>query len=95
MKIALRYRYIFFIGILHIVLVFLAFKWLNENKLYFIASEVLITISIVVSIQIYRDFLRPVEFIRSGIEAIKDKDFTIKFVPTGKQEVDSSSKFIT
>jgi signal transduction histidine kinase len=33
--------------------------------------------------------MQPNEFVRSGIEAIKDKDFTIKFVPTGKGEVDS------
>lgn len=88
MKISLRYRYIIFIVILHLALIFLAFKWLNENKLYFIASEILIVISILFSIQIYRDFLRPIEFVRSGIEAIKDKDFTIKFVSTGKSEVD-------
>lgn len=88
MKIPLRTRYILFITTLHVVLVFLAFKWLNENKLYFIASEILILISIIVSVQIYRDFSKPIDFVRSGIEAIKDKDFTIKFVPTGKNEVD-------
>jgi len=71
-----------------VALVFLAFKLLSENKIYFIASEILIVISIIVSIQIYRDFSRPIEFVRSGIEAIKDKDFTIKFVPTGNNEVD-------
>ncbi len=88
MKLPLRYKYIVFIATLHAVLVFLAFKWLSENKLYFIASEVLIVISIVISVQIYRDFARPIDFVRSGIEAIKDKDFTIKFVTTGKSEVD-------
>lgn len=88
MKLPLRYKYILFIGILHVVLAFLTYKWLSENKLYFIVSEILIVVSIVVSIQIYRDFSRPMDFVRSGIEAIKDKDFTIKFVPTGKREVD-------
>jgi nitrogen fixation/metabolism regulation signal transduction histidine kinase len=33
--------------------------------------------------------MQPIEFVRSGIEAIKDKDFSIKFVPTGKGEVDT------
>ena len=88
MKIPLRFRYIIFIGILHFVLIGMVFRLLGENKFYFIASEVLILVSILLSIQIYRDFLRPIEFVRSGIEAIKDKDFTIKFVPTGKNEVD-------
>ncbi|GLU54646.1 sensor histidine kinase [Dyadobacter frigoris] len=88
MKISLRVRYILFIGILHIVLILMIFFLLREKKIYFIASEVLILVSIVISIQIYRDFLRPIEFVRSGIEAIKDKDFSIKFVQTGKSEID-------
>lgn len=88
MKISLRLRYILFIGILHIVLVLLIFLLFREKKILFIASEVLILISIIISVQIYRDFLRPIEFVRSGIEAIKDKDFTIKFVQTGKSEID-------
>ena len=33
--------------------------------------------------------MQPNEFVKSGIEAIKDKDFTIKFVLTGKGEVDT------
>lgn len=88
MKISLRLRYILFIGTLHVVLIAMIFILFREKKIYFIASEVLILISIVISIQIYRDFLRPIEFVRSGIEAIKDKDFTIKFVQTGKSEID-------
>lgn len=88
MKISLRLRYILFIGILHVVLIAMIFILFREKKIYFIASEVLILTSIVISIQIYRDFLRPIEFVRSGIEAIKDKDFTIKFVQTGKSEID-------
>jgi two-component system nitrogen regulation sensor histidine kinase NtrY len=88
MKIPLRFRYILFMGALHAVLVIMAFRLLRDNKLFFIASEVFILVSVIISIRIYRDFLRPIEFVRSGIEAIKDKDFTIKFVLTGKQEVD-------
>ncbi|MBE9464691.1 sensor histidine kinase [Dyadobacter subterraneus] len=88
MKISLRLRYILFIGILHIVLIVMIFVLLRDQKIYFIASEVLILISIIISVQIYRDFLRPIEYVRSGIEAIKDKDFAIKFVQTGKSEID-------
>ncbi|WP_159466967.1 PAS domain-containing sensor histidine kinase [Dyadobacter sp. 3J3] len=88
MKFSLRLRYIIFIGILHAVLILMIFILLREKKIFFIASEVLILISIFISIQIYRDFLRPIEFVRSGIEAIKDQDFSIKFVQTGKSEID-------
>ncbi|GHB80044.1 sensor histidine kinase [Persicitalea jodogahamensis] len=88
MKFSTRTTYIAYISVLHVVLIFLVYRLLFEDKLLFIASEVFLLISIGVSIQLYQNFLRPNEFIKSGIEAIKEKDFTIKFVPTGKGEID-------
>jgi two-component system nitrogen regulation sensor histidine kinase NtrY len=89
MRWSVKSKYILYILVLHLVLVWLVYKILFEDKVLFIASEVFLLISIVFSIKIYRDFMQPNEFVKSGIEAIKDKDFTIKFVPTGKGEVDS------
>jgi two-component system, NtrC family, nitrogen regulation sensor histidine kinase NtrY len=39
-------------------------------------------------VQIYRSFVRPLHLIAAGIESIRDKDFTVKFLPTGQPEVD-------
>jgi two-component system nitrogen regulation sensor histidine kinase NtrY len=89
MRWSVKSKYILYILVLHLVLVWLVYKILFEDKVLFIASEIFLLISIVFSIKIYRDFMQPNEFVKSGIEAIKDKDFTIKFVPTGKGEVDS------
>ncbi|GAA4414897.1 ATP-binding protein [Nibrella viscosa] len=88
MKLPLRIQYALFITFIHLALIYLIFRWLGENKVLFIVSEVFVLISILVAIRIYRAFGQPSEFISSGIEAIKDKDFTIKFVPTGNSEVD-------
>ena len=88
MKLSTRVRYILYIAVLHAVLIFLVYRLLFEDKLLFIASEVFLLISIFVSIYLYQSFLRPNEFVKSGIEAIREKDFTIKFVPTGKREID-------
>ncbi|MCX6216647.1 ATP-binding protein [Spirosoma sp.] len=88
MKLPLRTRYLIYITLLHLVLVGLVGWELRENKLLFIASEILILLSAYVATRIYRAFQQPSEFIASGIEAIRDKDFTVKFVPTGNQEVD-------
>ncbi|RCR70006.1 sensor histidine kinase [Larkinella punicea] len=88
MKLSLRTKYLFYIIAIHAALIFLIFKWLQENKLLFIVSEVLVLASVLAAIQIYRAFGQPSQFISAGIEAIKDKDFTIKFVPTGNREVD-------
>ncbi|MCE7039898.1 PAS domain-containing sensor histidine kinase [Dyadobacter sp. CY312] len=89
MRWSVKSKYILYILVLHLVLVLLVYKILFQDKILFIASEVFLLISVALSIKIYHDFMQPNEFVRSGIEAIKDKDFTIKFVPTGKGEVDS------
>ncbi len=88
MKLSTRSQYILYISVLHAVLIFLVYRLLFEDKLLFIASEVFLLISVFVSLHLYQNFLRPNEFVKSGIEAIKEKDFTIKFVPTGKGEID-------
>ncbi len=89
MRFSTRNKYILYILVLHLVLILLVYRILFQDKLLFITSEIFLLISIGASVQLYRNFMQPNEFVRSGIEAIKDKDFTIKFVPTGKGEVDS------
>ncbi|GAB3222266.1 sensor histidine kinase [Spirosoma arcticum] len=81
-------RYLLYILTLHAVLVGLTFQLLKHMKVWFMASEVLILLSLYVAFRIYRSFRQPSAFIASGIDAIKDKDFTVKFVPTGNEEVD-------
>lgn len=88
MKLPLRTRYLIYISAIHLALIALIGWILKENKLLFIASELLILLSGYIAVRIYRAFQQPSEFIASGIEAIRDKDFTVKFVPTGNQEVD-------
>lgn len=88
MKIPLRLQYAVFISLIHVALIYLIFRWLGENELLFIISEIFVLLSILVAIRIYQAFGQPSQFISSGIEAIKDKDFTVKFVPTGNSEVD-------
>ncbi|WP_461043335.1 sensor histidine kinase [Spirosoma harenae] len=88
MHINLRTRYLIYISIVHLVLIALIGWILQQDKLLFIASEILILASGYVALRIYQLFQQPSEFIASGIEAIRDKDFTVKFVPTGNQEVD-------
>ncbi|WP_353721048.1 ATP-binding protein [Dyadobacter sp. 676] len=88
MRLSTKTKYIAYIAVLHLVLILLVYKLLFENKALFIASEVFLLLSAGMSIVLYNNFMQPIQFVKSGIEAIKDKDFSIKFVPTGKGEVD-------
>ena len=84
MRLSTKTKYTLYILALHLVLVFLVYKILAQDHLLFIGSEVFLLLSAIISIQLYRNFMQPIQFVKSGIEAIKDKDFSIKFVPTGK-----------
>jgi nitrogen fixation/metabolism regulation signal transduction histidine kinase len=89
MKLPLRTSYLIYIIAVHLILVMLTWLVLLEKKVWFIVSELLILTSVYLAIRIYQAFREPSEFIESGIEAIKDQDFTVKFVPTGNYEVDA------
>lgn len=89
MKISTRLLYIFYILILHIVLILLVYKTLSGNKLIFIVSELFLLISLLVSVIIYRRMVRPVAFFKAGMETIRDKDFTVKLVSSGNDETDA------
>src|SRR5687768_190272 len=84
----LRTKYILFVVIIHLVTVVLSFIIFRDNKIFFIASEILIIISVIISWQLYNELIQPLQTILGGVEAIKDRDFNIKFVKTGKYEMD-------
>ena len=66
----------------------MAYFLLLENKYLFLAMELLILGSVLVTWQLYRTFFKPLSLIRSGIESIKGKDFSTKFMGVGQQELD-------
>lgn len=84
----LRTKYILFVVILHLAAVVLSFFIFQENKILFIVSEVFIIVSIVLCWQLFRELIQPFKLLMQGTEAIKDRDFNVKFLPTGKYETD-------
>jgi len=84
----LRIKYILFVVILHLVALVLSYFIFSDNKIWFIVSEVFIIISIVIASALYRELIQPLKTLMQGVEAIKDKDFNVKFLSTGKHEMD-------
>jgi two-component system nitrogen regulation sensor histidine kinase NtrY len=84
----LQTKYILFVAILHVVALVLSYFIFRENKVLFIVSEIFIIISIVVSWQLYTELIRPLKLLMQGTDAIKDRDFNVKFLTTGKYEMD-------
>jgi two-component system nitrogen regulation sensor histidine kinase NtrY len=85
----LRTKYIVFVGLLHLIALVLSYFIFTENKIFFIVSEAVILVSIVLSWQLYTEMIRPLQLLMQGTEAIKDRDFSIKFRATGKYEMDA------
>ena len=84
----LRTQFLLFVIIIHAVLIALAAQLRTTNPLLFVASEGLLVISILLTAQLYRGFVRPFQLIAAGTAAIRAKDFSMKFVPVGQHEMD-------
>lgn len=84
----LRTKYILFVVILHLTALVLAYLIFDTDKIFFIASEVVVLISIIISWQLYRQLIQPLKTLMQGVDAIRDRDFNVKFLSTGKHEID-------
>ena len=84
----LRRRFLVFAILIHCIFIALSITLLSGNKYFFAAAELLILVSLAISIHLYRSFLKPLNLIASGIESIKDQDFSTTFVETGQDELD-------
>ena len=84
----LRAKYILFVVILHLLTLGLTLYIFDKNRIFFIISEVFVIISVVIAIQLYQQLISPIKMLLQGIEAIKDQDFNVNFLPAGKHEVD-------
>ena len=81
-------QYILFVVIIHLTLLLLSFQIFKETKIWFIVSEFFILGSVLLSIRLYRSLIQPIQTITAGTEAIKDRDFNVKFLETGNAEMD-------
>ncbi|MCP4633872.1 MAG: PAS domain-containing protein [candidate division Zixibacteria bacterium] len=84
----IRTKSILSIILIHTIFIILAFYFLRESSPMFVVAEILILISIIVSIHLYRSFIKPLNLITTGIESIKEKDFNTKFVKSKQYEMD-------
>ncbi|MFK8104999.1 MAG: PAS domain-containing sensor histidine kinase [Saprospiraceae bacterium] len=85
----IKTRYFLFIAIIHIVVIVLSFQLLKDQKIYFFLIEIGVLLSLFLAYQIYQTLIQPLQFMYTGLDAIRDQDFNIKFVETGSKEMDA------
>ncbi len=84
---SLRTKFLLFVFILHAITLVLCY-FIFTNKLLFIISEIAVFTSLFLSWQLYKGMIRPLQTLVDGAEAIKSKDFNVKFLHTGSYEMD-------
>jgi hypothetical protein len=71
----IKHLFVLFVVVLHTIFLVLSLHLLQQSPWLFLTAEAGIIGSIVLSAVIYRQFVRPLDLIASGIESIRDKDF--------------------
>lgn len=84
---SLKLKYSIYILIIHAILAWLIYYIFQEDKLYFFLAEIGIIISLSIAYILFRDFIKPLNFIMTGKNAIEDKDFNVKYIPTKSKEM--------
>jgi len=84
----LRTKFILFIVVLHLIMLGASYFIFRQNKIVFIVSEIFLLVSIALALQLYKELIRPLQLLSQGAEAIRDKDFNVKFALTGSYEMD-------
>lgn len=84
----LKTKYILFVTLVHLIMQVLLYFLFAKNKLVLIILEVFAIFSVVLAWNLYRQLIQPLKMLMQGTETIKDKDFNVKFRPTGNYEMD-------
>ncbi|MDO7887449.1 sensor histidine kinase [Hymenobacter cheonanensis] len=85
---SLRSKLLLFLLPLYAVLLVLAAQVRTRQPGLFVACELTIVASGVLTWQLYRGLLRPVRLIEAGTAALAAQDFNLKFKPVGQPELD-------
>ena len=86
--ISLRHKFILYLLFLHLAFAAVAIFLLWEKRLWLLAVEAFFVLSFVLALKLFRALFQPLELVMTGVEFIKDKDFTSKFNEVGQPEMD-------
>ena len=84
----LKTKFLLFSIVLHLILIYLLVRIQVLNMNLFLTGESLLLVSFAFSIWMYRTIGKPFDIIATGIESLKDKDFSSKLSTVGHEEVD-------
>ena len=81
-------RYSIYLVALHAVILLLTYGMLKDRPFLFFAAEIAVAASAIAGVWLLQRFSKPQQIVALGVETIRNKDFSVRFVPTGYAEVD-------
>lgn len=84
----LRTKFILFIVVIHALTIGLSYYVFRQNKWLFLVSELVILVSLIICWSLYCELIQPLQLLVRGIDAIRDRDFNVKFVKTDRYEME-------
>ncbi|MGH7598543.1 MAG: sensor histidine kinase [bacterium] len=85
---SLRRKFILYLLFIHLAFAVVAIFWLWENRIWLLAVEAFFVLSFILALKLFRALFQPLDLVMTGVEFIKEKDFTSKFNEVGQVEMD-------
>jgi two-component system nitrogen regulation sensor histidine kinase NtrY len=86
---ALRFKFILYLILVHLVYAGLAVYLLLEHRIWLLAVEALFAVTLTAGMKLIRSLFGTLDLIGTGTEFIGDGDFTTRFREVGQPEMDS------
>lgn len=85
---SLRGKFILYLVLVHLAFAAFAVYFLWERRVWLLALEVFFALSFLLSYKLFIALFKPIELVNSGVETLKHRDFTSKFLPIKQPELD-------
>lgn len=85
---SLRHKFILYLLFIHLAFAAVSILLLWERRIWLLAVEAFFVLSFFLALKLFRALFRPLDLVMTGVEFIKDKDFTSKFNEVGQVEMD-------
>lgn len=85
---SLRAKFIIYLLFVHLAFAAFAVYFLWERRAWLLALEAFFALSFLLSYKLFNALIKPIELVNSGVETLKHRDFTSKFLPIKQPELD-------
>lgn len=86
--VSLRHKFVLYLLFIHLAFAAVSILLLWEKRIWLLVIEAFFILSFFFALKLFRALFQPLDLVMTGVEFIKDKDFTSKFNEVGQAEMD-------